>query len=64
MNTPSDMAANAPLPTDTILVQGRQCGTCTLCCKLLGIKEINKPDWTWRTHCKPGRGCEIGRAHV
>ena len=48
-----------PLPTDTILVDGRQCGTCTLCCKLLGIKEIDKPDWTWCKHCKPGRGCGI-----
>ena len=48
-----------PLPTDTILVPGRQCGSCTLCCKLLGIKEIDKKEWTWCKHCNPGRGCGI-----
>lgn len=58
MDEPSDQTRE-PLPTDTILVDGRQCGTCTLCCKLLGIKEIDKPDWAWCVHCTPGRGCGI-----
>jgi hypothetical protein len=40
-------------------VPGRQCGTCTLCCKLLGIKVLNKPELTWCEHCKPGKGCGI-----
>lgn len=37
----------------------RQCGTCTLCCKLLGIHELEKPAGAWCPHCKPGRGCGI-----
>lgn len=45
-------ATDQPLP-------GRQCGSCTLCCKLLGIKEIDKPEWTWCKHCKPGKGCTV-----
>ena len=37
----------------------KSCGTCTLCCKLLGITEIEKPAWEWCSHCAPGRGCTI-----
>jgi len=38
----------------------RSCGTCSLCCKLLGIKEIAKPAAQWCPHCLPGSGgCSI-----
>jgi len=37
----------------------RQCGTCTLCCKLLEITEIEKPVNTWCPHCATGQGCRI-----
>jgi hypothetical protein len=38
----------------------RQCGTCSLCCKLPYVAELNKPIDTWCRHCKPGRnGCGI-----
>lgn len=40
-------------------VPGRACGTCTLCCKVLAITELNKPAGVWCTHCKPGAGCGI-----
>jgi hypothetical protein len=30
-----------------------------MCCKLLGIKELDKPAMTWCTHCAPGVGCKI-----
>ena len=40
-------------------VQGRECGTCTLCCKVLAIDELNKPRGVWCPHCKPGWGCTI-----
>jgi len=37
----------------------RQCGTCSLCCKLLGVPEV-KEDFTWCPHCRmPGGGCSI-----
>lgn len=36
---------------------GRQCGACTLCCKVMGIVALDKPRGRWCPHCKPGRGC-------
>jgi hypothetical protein len=41
------------------IVVGRSCGTCTLCCKILAITELKKPQGVWCSHCKPGRGCLI-----
>jgi hypothetical protein len=35
----------------------RQCGDCTLCCKVMAIEVLNKPAGNWCSHCKPGRGC-------
>ena len=37
----------------------RECGTCTLCCKLMAIVELAKPPNLWCPHCAPGRGCKI-----
>ena len=37
----------------------RSCGSCTLCCKVMSIAEIGKPQGTWCTHCRPGKGCVI-----
>jgi hypothetical protein len=37
----------------------RTCGTCTLCCKVMGIVELEKPPDRWCAHCKPGQGCDI-----
>lgn len=35
----------------------RACGTCTLCCKVLGIVELDKPQGTWCADCAVGSGC-------
>lgn len=35
----------------------RNCGACTLCCKVLGIAALKKPAGRWCSHCQPGRGC-------
>jgi hypothetical protein len=41
-------------------VPGRSCGTCSLCCKLPRIGELEKPAGDWCSHCAPGReGCTI-----
>ncbi len=40
-------------------VAARACGTCTLCCKLLRIAELDKPQGVWCTHARPGHGCTI-----
>lgn len=37
----------------------RDCGGCTMCCKLLGIAELDKPGGRWCPHCDPGRSCKI-----
>lgn len=40
-------------------VTGRNCGTCTLCCKVYTVAAIDKPAGRWCRHCTPGRGCGI-----
>jgi hypothetical protein len=37
----------------------RRCGGCTLCCKLLPIKELQKPANTRCKHQRAGKGCSI-----
>jgi hypothetical protein len=41
------------------LVQGRECGPCTLCCRVLGIGEILKPPGQDCPDCAVGKGCTI-----
>jgi hypothetical protein len=36
-----------------------QCGTCTLCCKLVSVDETKKPVGQWCPHCSLGKGCQI-----
>jgi hypothetical protein len=41
------------------ILQGRACDGCTMCCRVLGISEIDKPQGSWCTHCDVGAGCTI-----
>lgn len=43
------------------LVIGRQCGSCSLCCKVYKIDWLDKPKpaGKWCHNCKPGQGCSI-----
>lgn len=43
----------------TSFVEGRSCGSCTLCCKVMVIEALNKPLGQWCQHCAPGTGCKI-----
>jgi hypothetical protein len=36
----------------------RECGTCTLCCRLIGVASLNKPEGEMCKHCT-GTGCGI-----
>lgn len=36
-----------------------ECGECTLCCKLLNIKDVDSKPGEYCKHCKPGIGCKI-----
>lgn len=37
----------------------RTCGTCTLCCKLLRIESLDKPQGKWCERCEIGTGCRM-----
>lgn len=37
----------------------RGCEDCTLCCKVLGVEELDKPAGRWCRHCDVGKGCTI-----
>jgi hypothetical protein len=41
--------------------EARACGPCSLCCKVMGIKDgdFDKPKDQWCPHAKKGRGCGI-----
>ena len=39
----------------------RDCGTCSLCCKLLPVSALYKPQNQWCKHCSPGKGCATYR---
>lgn len=41
------------------IVPGRACGSCSLCCKTVGVEELNKPIGVWCRHCVKGKGCGI-----
>lgn len=34
-----------------------KCGSCTACCKVYAIPELNKPAGDWCAHCAIGKGC-------
>ena len=36
----------------------RECGPCTLCCKILGVRSLNKPRNVWCRHVSKGAGCD------
>ncbi|HJR55253.1 MAG TPA: hypothetical protein VJ798_01645 [Rhizomicrobium sp.] len=40
-------------------MSSRECGTCTLCCKVMGIHALDKPRGVWCSHAMPGQGCAI-----
>lgn len=41
------------------IIAGRSCNACTLCCKVLSITAIAKPQGQWCVHCEVGRDCKI-----
>ena len=45
--------------TPYVAAPGRECGTCTLCCKVYALPELEKPPGVWCKHCAPGKGCKI-----
>ena len=37
----------------------RECGSCSLCCKVLEVQALYKAAGTWCKHFAPGEGCSI-----
>lgn len=37
----------------------RDCDGCTICCKVMKIRELEKPGNIWCAHCVIGSGCKI-----
>ena len=57
---PPDRRLEQPVAAhDQMTAAGRECGDCTLCCKVMAIEQLAKPASAWCPHCKPGRGCRI-----
>lgn len=56
---PSSPAPDAAALAAARVVPGRACGTCTLCCKLIAVKDLGKAPGTWCPHCVRGKGCGI-----
>jgi len=42
-----------------VTVADRACGSCTLCCKLFPVPELDKPAGRWCRHIAQGRGCGV-----
>lgn len=40
-------------------LEGRACGTCSRCCKLMEITELAKPRGAWCANVRRGGGCAI-----
>jgi hypothetical protein len=56
---------NAPVVTSNQVVLSRKCGSCTLCCKVMSITELQKPGGTWYKPClPPGKGSVLGVSRV
>lgn len=54
-----DLQDSAPRDVAPALVPGRSCGTCSLCCKVGPVPELDKPAGQWCPHCVPGSGCAV-----
>lgn len=60
MSAEPDRSASSDAAAASVkTVPGRACGTCTLCCKAVGVLEIAKPSGVWCPHCVSGKGCTI-----
>jgi len=41
------------------LMSDNLCGSCTCCCKVFAIPEVETPAGSWCSHCHVGKGCKI-----
>lgn len=48
-----------PDETPAMKTAKRQCGDCSLCCKVMAVEALNKPAGQWCAHFARGQGCTI-----
>ena len=41
------------------IAEGRSCGECGLCCKLIGVKAISKAPFVWCKSYRKSSGCQV-----
>lgn len=41
------------------IAEGKSCGDCGLCCKLIGVESIAKPQFVWCKSYRKGIGCKV-----
>jgi hypothetical protein len=41
------------------IAANKTCGSCTKCCKVMSVPELNKPGGVYCTHCDLDKGCKI-----
>lgn len=46
-------------PSGRAPVPGRECGSCTLCCKTMSVAELAEPPGVWCSHALRSQGCAI-----
>ncbi len=59
MITTAEPIDQAPGGMPPGLVPGRDCGTCSMCCKVFRVVEVDKAPGQWCRHIVQGRGCGI-----
>ncbi len=52
-------ANSAHAPAMAAIVPGRDCGACSMCCKLTHVASLAKPAGQWCAHVDHGHGCAI-----
>jgi uncharacterized protein len=55
-DTPVAPVRAVPAPP---IVPGKSCGSCTLCCTVMGVPELKKRPWDRCPHVAAGAGCTI-----
>jgi hypothetical protein len=57
--TPLAPLSDGPAPPAPPIVPGKSCGSCTLCCTVMGVPELKKRPWDPCPHVAAGAGCSI-----
>jgi uncharacterized protein len=57
--TPLAPLSDGPAPPAPPIVPGKSCGSCTLCCTVMGVPELKKRPWDRCPHVAAGAGCTI-----